>query len=731
MTMTDTGANARAIERIAKLYEQLEKDCPARSAEEARGLVVRLAELLYRFMAGDETTGGEESPLRLSEASRRALLECGELMRSEIEPDLFGSLLQTVAEPEYRSRLGMHYTSVPNRMKLLKPLLMDELYEELERSRDCAERLDRLHGRIAGIRLFDPACGSGNFLIQGYKELRRLEMAIVKRRQRLVDRMGKGALSPRVSLAQLYGIELDSFACETARISLKVAECRMNAEFEREFGRAQQGGRGYLEKAAAVENEEIKENEETGTDEGKGPGATIVCGNAIRLRWEDVCPRDEGYAVYVIGNPPFLGARLLSSEQKEDIREAFADRIEERGRGKPGQANDLDYIACWFVRGARYIRGRGGNAKLAFVSTNSICQGAQVHHLWPSLLQGGVEIGFAHRSFRWANDAKDNAAVICVIIGLRNRSDLPKHLYDGETRRQVRRISPYLTDTADIAIAGGRKQPLSALPPMAFGSMPNDGGHLLLSDEERANIVAEYPEAERFLRRFAGARDFIGGRARWCIWLDGEDAAQEAMRLAPLRERIRQVERHRLSSRREATRRLGAMPYRFGEVRHREAPALLVPCHSSEQRDYIPIGLVDSRTIVGNSALAVYDPEPWTLGVIASRMHMAWVRTVGGRIKTDLRYSADICYNSFPFPTIMEPQQQAIADHVRLVLTAREAYPGRTLAELYDPGAMPEELRLAHERLDLAIDGCYRPEPFGSDEERLEWLMRLYERMAT
>lgn len=740
-------ADVRAAEHMARLYDEIKKNNPTNTPEEIHSLNVFLSRLLFCFFAEDTgifekglftksikshtQTDGSDLNLYLetlfqvlntkkekrsnlpayleafpyvngglfkdrykvpvfTRRSRQAIIEIGELRWSEINPDIFGSMMQAVITPEYRGSLGIHYTSVPNIMKVINPLFLDELYEEFERSKTSETKLKKLHQRLTKIKIFDPACGSGNFLIIAYKEIRKLEMKIFKQLNSITQQ--QSFQYSHISLSQFYGIELDDFAHEIAILSLWLTEHQMNAEFFKEFGSTK----------PTLPLQEA----------GK-----IVQGNATRLNWEDVCPKQEGYEIYILGNPPYLGARLLNSYQKEDMNFVF--------KGSGIKHNDLDYIACWFYRGAKYIKD--SNAKVALVSTNSICQGAQVGILWPHILDGKLEIDFVHQSFKWSNNAKAKAAVICVVVGLRNKSTNPKFIYNNNLRLNVKNVSPYLVEGDNIFISS-RNKPISDLPPMNFGNMPNDGGHLLLSQEEYNAIITTSPESKKFIRKFLGSRDFINDIGRWCIWID-ETNVNNAIQIPEIKDRIRKVKNYRLLSSREATRNLADVPFRFAEVRHKDTNSLIMPRHSSENREYIPIGFLDSDSIIADSALAIYDAEPWIFGVITSRMHMVWVRAVAGRLKTDYRYSAKLCYNTFPIPKISGKQKDIIAERVYQVLEAREIYCEKTLAQLYDPEKMPKELREAHQQLDLAVERCYRSKPFETDEERLEYLFKLYEQM--
>ncbi len=636
-----------------------------------------------------------QSP-KFSARSRKILLECGDLDWSEINPDIFGSMIQAVADPEERSDLGMHYTSVPNIKKLIEPLFLDELYEEFQRHYDNANNLKKLINRISSIKFFDPACGSGNFLIITYKEIRLLEIKII---QRLVDldlQKGKKLLYfTCIQLSQFYGIEIKDFAHEMAILSLWLAEHQMNKVFDEEL-------EGYGQSKPILPLKEA----------GK-----IVCGNAARKDWEEVCPKGKEDEIYILGNPPYLGARVQDESQKSDMDAVFSHLKKYR---------DLDYISCWFYKAKNYIKGF--NARFAFVSTNSISQGQQVALLWPQLISDDIEINFAHHSFKWTNNAKGNAGVSVIIIGLRNRSKEPKYLYFEKIKKEAKNINAYLMDAGDICIYE-RNVPLSKFIKMNFGNMPNDGGGLIISEQEKSDLTNKSPEYEKYIRTLLGSYEFINGEKRYCLWIEDKDL-KEVNTIPFLRKRIEISRQHRLNSKDKGTNKLAERSHQFRDRNIAKDNQLIIPAVSSERREYIPIGFLDINTIISNSAMAVYDAQPWLFGVLHSKMHMTWVNVVGGKLKTDYRYSAKLCYNTFPFPEINAKQKETINQYVFQVLDERAKYPEKTMAWLYNPETMPKGLKAAHKELDEAIERMYRLSPFGSDAERLEYLFRMYEEMT-
>lgn len=637
----------------------------------------------------------------LSRRARTLIINCGEYNWREINPDIFGSMIQAVVTPEQRAGLGMHYTSVPNIEKVIRPLFLDALEEEFEAA--CAEarekmakkvnpdrashRLRTLLTRLSKIKFFDPACGSGNFLIITYKRLCELEIRIW---QSLRDITGVAILPfPNITLTQFYGIELDEYACDTATLSLWLAEHQMNVKFQEEL---------YV----LPETLPLK------------PSGHIVCGNACRLDWNTVCPHTPDDEVYIMGNPPYLGARLQDESQKEDGNIALADI---QGH------NELDYIAAWFWKGTKYIANT--NARLAFVTTNSISQGEQVNILWKPVLSQNVYIFFAYKSFKWANNAKYNAAVTCTIIGLSATQSIKKLFISGQSKI-VDNINPYLIAT-DNTIITARTNPISKVPEMSFGSMANDGGFLLLEKAEKEDMIDSDIKCSRFIRRIYGSQEFIRGEERYCIWIEEKDKKTLP---EPISERVKKVEAIRSESKRAATKKLAAVPWRFGEVRYKNSEAIIVPSVSSERREYIPIGYVDKDTVISNLAFAIYDAEKWLFALMTSKMHNLWVRAVGGSLETRIRYSATLCYNTFPFPKLTTAEKEELERLAQNILNIRDENFDMTLGEMYNPETMPDELREAHHQLDLAVERIYRPEPFTSDEERLEHLFKLYAKMT-
>lgn len=666
---------------------------------------------------------------KFSKKARQILIDSGELDWSEINPDIFGSMIQAVADPSERNNLGMHYTSVVNILKLIKTLFLDELYEEFEKNKNNTKALDRLLVRLSKIKFFDPACGSGNFLIITYKELRNLEIQIIKQ---LIDlntgvstdipsvqsRIGfdgdaaqtiipasqskmnfSGGQSKiyftEISLNQFFGIEIKDFAHEMAILSLWLAEHQMNQVFENElmdYGRSKP----------------ILPLKEAGN---------ITHGNAARLDWGVACPKKENDEIYIIGNPPYLGSSMQNNIQKSDMSFVF---------NQFKDFKNLDYVAIWFYKGAKYIESI--NAKLAFVSTNSICQGEQVALLWVKILVENIEISFAYQSFKWTNNAKSNAGVIVVIVGLQNKSSKTKLLFTTSVAKEVNHINGYLLNFKDIYFNRSSK-PINGFPELVRGSMPTDGGNFEISEDEKIELLDKFPLSKKFIKKYVSGGDFIKGVYRYCLWIEDKDIG--IARTIPLiNEKLEKVAKFRIESIAPTTVEYAKYPNRFRQISYKESEAIVVPLTSSISREYIPFGFVSSDYVVTNSAGVIYDAEPWLFGVLHSKIHMVWVDAVGGKLKTDYRYSTNLCYNNFPFPTLNEKQKETINQYVFAILDERAKYPEKTMAWMYNPETMPLGLKQAHHELDLAIERIYRLTPFNSDEERLEYLFKLYDEMT-
>lgn len=630
---------------------------------------------------------------KFSKKSRQILLDSGELDWSEINPDIFGSMIQAVADQSERTNLGMHYTSVQNILKLIKPLFLDDLYTEYEKNKENSRTLEKLLIRISKIKFFDPACGSGNFLIITYKELRNLEIQIIKQLIDLNQGQQKNYFTA-VSLNQFYGIEIKDFAHEMAILSLWLAEHQMNQVFEFELiGYGQ--SKPYLP---------LKE------------AGNIFQGNATRINWEDVCPKNDNAEIYIIGNPPYLGSFLQKKHQKDDL--AFICNNFKSYK-------DLDYISIWFIKAAQYIEQT--TIQFAFVTTNSICQGEQVSLLWPYILNKNLEIFFAHKSFKWENNAKGNAGVTVVILGIRVISDLSKNIYENDTKIVVDNISPYLT-TGKYSLIIKRMKPISSLPIMSYGSKIVDGGNLIFNETERKDLIISSPEVTPFLKKLYGSAEFIRGLERWVLYID-DDQIDFANKNFEIKKRLNAVTDFRNKSTEKSTREIAKFPNKFYYSVHNNSDSIIIPRTSSEKRDYIPMGFLDGNIIVSDAASVIFNAEAWIFGIINSKIHMVWVNAVGGKLKTDYRYSAQLCYNTFPFPNISKKQKENISQYVFDILDERAKHSEKTMAWMYNPETMPTGLKQAHHALDFAIERIYRLAPFHSDQERLEYLFKMYDEM--
>ncbi|HEY5071991.1 MAG TPA: DNA methyltransferase [Caulobacteraceae bacterium] len=670
----------------------------------------------FPYVNGGLFSGSAETP-RFSRIARAYLAHIGALDWTRINPDIFGSMIQAVAEDEERGALGMHYTSVPNILKVLNPLFLDELRQQLEAAGDNARALLNLRKRLARIRVFDPACGSGNFLVIAYKEMRAIE-AQINRRRRETHRKSD------IRLTNFRGIELRDFPAEIARLALIIAEFQCDVLWR--------GEQEALAEFLPLDAENW-----------------ITCGNALRLDWLSICPptetavrfheddlfrtplvqaeidfENEGGETYICGNPPYLGFTWQTADQKEDLRRIF------EGRSKTWKS--LDYVAGWFMKAADY--GTRTNAAAAFVSTNSICQGEQVPILWPLLFGTGHEIAFAHTSFKWANLASHNAGVTVVIVGLSARAHASRRLYSTDNRgditdRQVEQINAYLTPGVNLIVTP-LTRPADGRGIMEWGNKPTDGGNFFLTTQQREELLAGCAAAQRFVRRFLGAQELIRGEQRYCLWIEDEQR-EEAERIPEIRQRVAAVAKVRAESKAAETRPAAEFPHRFRQIQSTaSAYSLVVARVSSEQREFLPIDLEGHDTIIGDRNFALYDAPLWNMALIASRLHWVWVGTVCVRLEMRFSYSNTLGWNTFPVPTLTKKNKADLTRCAEDILLARQAHFPATIADLYDPDAMPDDLRAAHERNDETLERIYIGRRFRNDTERLETLFALYTKMT-
>jgi hypothetical protein len=699
-----------------------------------------------------------EEPLPIAQFTadtRALLLDCCRFQWAAISPAIFGAMFQKVIDLDARERrrqLGAHYTSEANILKVIGPLFLDELLAEFEGVKQNQNRLFEFHKKLRTLNFLDPACGCGNFLVVTYRELRRLELDVLRAAAAFGHATAHVFDAVQVNVDQFHGIELEEFPAQVAQLALWLTDHQMNLEAGREFG--EYFARLPLDKAPHIR-----------------------VGNALRLDWEDFVPPQR--LNYILGNPPFIGKKEQSPEQKGDLERVI--------RGLKG-AGVLDYVTGWYFKAAQYLSGSkegfaspdkhefqdarfAGKGKApgiedifvtlerqddaarrrircAFVSTNSISQGEQVGVLWSELYRRGIRIQFAHRTFKWTNEAPGKAAVHCVIFGF-GRENLPiKRLFDyaepdGKPNEHAAgNINPYLVDAPDAVLAKRYEALCADAPKIRYGSMPIDDGHLILSDEQRSTLLSHCPEANRWIRRYLGGEEFLNGIARWCLWLTGIEPA-ELRAMPPVLEHVERVRQFRAGSRRTATRELAKQPALFGEIRQPDTPYLLIPKVSSETRLYLPIGFCPVDWVASGSSLIIPEATLGHLGILSSAMHMAWMRYVCGRMKSDYQYSAQIVYNNFPWPGITAPVgtdeaataraaqlRAAIEQAAQAVLNARAAHPAATLAQLYDPLTMPAALLRAHQALDRAVDAAYRPDggarSYAGDAQRVAFLFTRY-----
>ena len=686
--------------RLSELFQVLNTPVEKRQSS--------LDEDLARFPYINGELFAEPLPIpAFDTAMRDRLLEACGFSWEKISPAIFGALFQSVMNAKERRAKGAHYTTEKNILKVIEPLFLDDLRAELSRilglKRGREAALRAFQDRLAALNLFDPACGCGNFLIIAYRELRLLELEVITALYPEGQRDLEAAALSKVDVDQFYGIEIDEFPARIAETAMWMMDHIMNNRLSQAFG--QVFARIPLKAAPH-----------------------IIHGDALEIDWATVLEPER--CSYVLGNPPFIGAKIQSDAQRAQVRRIAA-------LGKTG--GTLDYVAAWFIKAGDYVRT--SHAHIGFVSTNSITQGEQVAQLWPLLFQRyGLEIAFAHRTFNWGSDARGKAHVHVVVIGLTLRNDEPneKRLFSyadingepDESRHTA--LSPYLFDASRLAdrhlVVRETTSPTSPRPPMLFGNMPNDGGALILSQHE-ADALCRDNEMRPFVRRLVGAHDTINGEYRYCLWLAEAPLAQVRGNDF-IMGRLSANRTYRDASTRAATKRLADIPALFGEIRQSNGPFVLVPRHSSERRSYVPLSFFDADEIAHDSSLFLPAGSVGTFGVLTSAIHMSWLRNIGGRLKSDYRYSISLVYNTFPWPNLTDADKARLDTLAQAVLDARAAHPGATLADLYDPDVMPADLRKAHRALDLAVDRLYRKAPFESDRERVEHLFMLYEQMT-
>ncbi len=603
-----------------------------------------------------------------------------------INPDILGSMLQSVVSPEERDEEEMHYTSVPNILNVIGPLFLDNLETKIEEASDDEKALKKILKYIYNIKIFDPACGSGNFLIITYKQLCTLEINIFRYLLKLSPDDWKMSVSG-ISLNQFYGIEKSHYAAETAKLSLWLAEHQMNLDFKEVFG---------ISKPSLPISEL----------------GNIVCENSIKYCWEKFCNlENKTEEIFVIGNPPFKGYRARTEEQKKDVEYYFH-----------GKNSKVDYVGLWFFKGADYI-SKLKKVKLAFVATNSVNQGEQVNLIWPKIFDQNIRIIFANKSFRWKNSARNNATVTVSIIGLSNQdSRLNKYLIQDDKKISVKHLNGYLLDSRNIIVKNSSSS-IFGLPKMSYGSMANDNGYLVLDIKDKEKLLSENANSKKFIKPFKGGIDFIRGVKRWCLWIEDKDLP-EASSVNFIKDRLEKVRNYRLKKKNQ---KWANLSHKFVEDRHKEQDAIFVPTTSSERREYLPIGFYEKGTVITAPNQVIYNPSMYLFSVLSSRMHMLWLQTVGGKLETRYRYSNELCYNTFPFPNISDKTKDNLKEiGLKLLVDERERHFEKNISELYDPDTMPKGLKDLHQEIDIIVEKSYQSKPFLNDEEKLKCLFDMY-----
>lgn len=713
-TETVAQMSARDSENTHEVISEIFRAMRTHQNKRAAASIPRWADA-FPYVNGGLFSGSTAVP-QFSKIARSYLLHIGNLDWTQINPDIFGSMIQAVADEEERGALGMHYTSVPNILKVLNPLFLDDLREKLAKAGDNSRKLFNLRKRMAHIRVFDPACGSGNFLVIAYKQMRAIEAEINQRR-------GESDRPTEIPLTNFRGIEIKDFSAEIARLALIIAEYQCNVQ--------------YRGKQLAL-NEFLPLSADN----------WITCGNALQLDWLGICPPtgtnvklvtddlfatpldqtqidfdNEGGETFICGNPPYLGSTWQSAEQKAELQAIFSKRTK--------NWRSLDYVAAWFMKAADY--GTHTSSTAAFVATNSICQGQQVPILWPAIFATGNEIVFAHTSFKWANLASHNAGVTVAIIGISAQPYSPRRLFeltdDGQTlEKRCEHINAYLISGANVIIKRA-SSPLSEQAEMSFGNKPVDGGHLLLSRTEMEALGLTRDQKERFIRRIYGSAEFIRGLERYCLWIEDEYLA-EAQAIPTIAMRIQNVRAMRLNSRDKGANLMAEQAHQFREMNAPKESLIVTPRVSSESRQYLPVGLLPAPNVIGDRNFALYDAPLWNMALIASRLHWVWIGTVCVRLEMRFSYSNTLGWNTFPVPTLTEKNRADLTRCAEDILLAREAHFPATIADLYNPDTMPENLRAAHDRNDEVLERIYIGRRFKNDTERLEKLFELYTKMT-
>jgi len=700
------GSNTHEV--ISELFRAM--DTPIKDRAVAK--LPRWADV-FPYVNGGLFSGRTDVP-QFSRIAQRYLTHIGNLNWKKINPDIFGSMIQAVADEDERSALGMHYTSVPNILKVLNPLFLDDLRDHLERAGDNKQKLLNLRKRMSNIRVFDPACGSGNFLVIAYKQMREIEFAINKRR-------GEEFIRSDIRIQNFRGIELRDFSAEIARLALIIAEYQCDVTYR--------GQKDALAEFLPLDRENW-----------------ITCGNALRLDWLSVCPptgagvkiksddlfgtpldqaeidfENEGGETYICGNPPYKGRNKKEADQKDDLARLMGHLTKKH--------KSIDYVGGWLFKLADYIDCVPNSAG-ALVTTNSICQGEQVPILWPILFEFGTEIFFAHSSFKWANLASHNAGVTVVIVALSSVGRFPKRLFDADNVKAVDSIGPYLVANSTVTVAPVRT-PLGQQAQMYLGNMAKDGGHFLFAPGMRGQLIGQHGVPAKFVRDFWGAAEVTRGVPRTCIWVKDDEVA-EADAVPFLKQQFDMVKSFRLASTAPSTRAKASISHRFVQLCPVNGEqAIVVPAITSENRDYLPVTYSRDEAVIGHKCYAIYDATLWNMALIASRIHWVWIGTVCVRMRTDFSYSNTLGWNTFPVPKLTEKNKADLTRCAEDILLAREAHFPATIADLYAPDKMPADLRAAHDRNDEILERIYIGRRFRNDTERLEKLFEMYTKMTT
>ena len=649
--------------RLEQLFEIL--NCPDEIRKKRKLLPKNL--LQFRYING----GLFKETLPLADFNgkmRQILLDCCNFDWNKISPAIFGAMFQGVMDKKTRRKFGAHYTSEENILKLIKPLFMDELWNEFEQVKAIPAQLDAFHDKIASLKFLDPACGCGNFLIITYRELRLLELEVLRMKINTAQRLLDVSSMLKVNVSQFYGIEYEEFPCQIAQVGMWLIDHQMNLLVADQFGT-------YYVRLPLKQS------------------ATIVHDNALRIDWDKVVLTEE--LSYILGNPPFVGARIMSTEQKADLRHVF---------GSVKNVGNLDYVCCWYKKAVGVMQ-KNRNIATAFVSTNSISQGEQVSILWKPFFEKGVFINFAYRTFKWNNEAKGKAAVHCVIIGFGMIEKRNKFIVDGDICSYVGNINGYLVDAKNICIESRRK-PLCDIPQIGIGNKPIDGGYYLFTEDEKNDFIAKEPASKEYFKKWIGSDEFINGKKRYCLWL-GDCEPADLKNMPECLKRVEAVRKYRLASKSKPTRKLADKPRRFHVENMPNNNYIVIPESSSKNRRYIPIGFLSPDIFSSNLVKIIPRGTLYHFGILTSSVHNCWMRTVAGRLKSDYRYSKEIVYNNFPWPEANKRQQTKIAKLAQVVLDARKQFPGSSLADLYDPLTMPPVLLEAHQNLDREVMRLY------------------------